>query len=106
MILRPKLFVVNSAMNKINLAAIALSNDSVDLGGVLERQVNHLGVGNLEALRLLGLEVNALRLSIIAPDDTVAHAVLRDEGHQLILFVDHEHLGHVLHAQRLVGTLS
>ncbi len=86
------------------------SNDSIQLGGVLERRVDHVHAWNIRHFLLLLQEVKSVASDL--PYSPVlllilAHLlVLLNELHQLGLVVDHKHLLHIRQLETVVGTLS
>ena len=84
---------------------MAFSDDLVHFSGILETSVDHFGSWDLLLVLLLRSEVYTTVLGIDLPANAVLHVVLSNEGSQLSLVLDVQHLSKVLEAQTFVSTL-
>lgn len=82
-------------LSLIRRVKLLLSNsyNAVEFSSVVQAQVDHPAGGDLLLFRLLPLEVQPV--SFDSPLDALLAGVGLDEGVQVLLVGDHEHLRHV-----------
>ena len=82
-------------LSLIRRVKLLLSNsyNAVEFSSVVQAQVDHPAGGDLLLFRLLPLEVQPV--SFDSPLDALLAGVGLDEGVQVLLVRDHEHLRHV-----------
>jgi hypothetical protein len=83
---------------------VGVSDDPVELGRVVESQVNHLRAGDLSDFLALFDKVETVSADF--PADVVFLVVLFDEVFEFFLVLDHEHLLHVRQLERFIRSLS
>lgn len=82
------------------------SDDPVELSGVLQRQIDHLGVGDFGLGAAALREVQSVASDLPLDAASLLLLILSDEGRQLFLVGNHEHGEHVLQRETVVRALG